>query len=178
VTERAEFIRKCEEILDFFDIYNALRHEYIEKFFPGSKKTLNYLLKNRRLYKSDDGILISTVPDPPSDKCLLAALGVLADIFEKVQGHVKATAPAQISFTTHSGDYYEIIYVGYGMEAMVSAFFETQLAEKKQSSIYNDTAKLMVIVEDKNQMTRLQMPRITRFALVQPDGSLSYFKGS
>jgi hypothetical protein len=97
---------------------------------------------------------------------------VLSDVFEKVQSHTKATAPVQISFITHSGDDYEIIYVGYGMEAMVTATLDV----KNQPS--DRTVKRMVIVEDKSQMKRLQLPGTTRFALVQPDGSLSYFKGS
>lgn len=176
--ERTEFIKMGEEILDFVDVYGMFRHEHLEKFFPESNKIVSYLLKNGRLHKSLDGIYISTAPDACPDKCLVAALGVLVDVIEKVQSHARATAPAQISFVTHSGDFYEIIYVGYGMEAMVSASYDTQLAAKQRSEDYEDTAKRMVIVEDKSQMERLQLPGITRFALIQPDGSLSYFKGS
>jgi len=112
---------------------------------------------------------------------MLAALSVLADIFEKVKSHARATAPVQISFVTYSGEYYEIVYVGYGMEVMITASFNAQLATMQRSREYRDyadTTKRMVIVEDKSQMTRLQIPGITRFALIQPDGSLSYFKGS
>jgi len=63
------------------------------------------------------------------------------------------------------------------MEAMVAASFEAQNATKQHLNDYTNTAKRMVIVENKDQMTRLQIPGITRFVLVQTDGSLSYFKG-
>ena len=109
MSDRAEFNKKGEEILDFLDAYGVLRNEHIEKFFPGSKKIVSYLIKNQRLHISPDGTYISTDQDPRPDRCLTAALGVLADIFEKVQSHAKATAPVQVSFITHSGDYYEII---------------------------------------------------------------------
>jgi len=105
-------------------------------------------------------------------------LGVLADVIEKVQGHVIAAAPVQISFITHSNEYYEIIYVGLGMEAMVAASFEMLLAAKRQSSNYMCATKLIVIIEDKRQMTKLRFQGITLLALIQPDGSFSYFNGS
>ena len=178
MNKRLEFNRKAEEIINFLDVYEVLRREQIEKFFPCSKKIVNYLIKGERLYESSDGIYIGAEGKFLPDKCLIAALSVLADVFKKVHSHAKATAPVQISFLTYSGEYYEIIYVGYGMEVMMVAFFETQIVANQRLSTHADTGKRMVIVEDKSQMTRLQMPGIARFALIQPDGSLSYFKGS
>jgi len=178
MSARTEFNKKGEEILDFVDAYGILRCEHLEKIFPGSKKIVGYLTKHQRLHKSSDGAYISSDPGLQPDKCIAAALGVLADIIDKVQSHTRAAAPSQISFVSHSGDYYEIIYVEYGMEALVTACLETQLAAKQQSKDYSNTIKRMVIVESKSQMTRLQIPGIVRFALVLPDGSLSYFKGS
>ena len=173
---RIEFNKKCEEILNFVDDYRVLRYEHIEKFYPGSKKVVSYLIKNHRLHISADGIYISADQDLRPDKRMIAAFGVLTDVLEKVQTHAKATLPAQVSFITHNGDYYEIIYVGYGMEAMTAASFETQLTAKHKSTGCTDTVKRIVIVEDKSQMERLQIPGIVRFALARPDGSLSYFK--
>ena len=177
MNERSEFIKKGEEILSFVDDYNILRHEYLNMFFPGSGKIVNYLLKTGRLYRSLDGFYISTDKKTTPDKCLIAALGVLADLSGKVKTHARAAAPAQIAFTTHSGDFYEIIYVGFGMELMMAASFEMQAAIERPND-YVGTIKRIIIVEDKSQMESLQIPGITRFALVSPDGSLSYFKGS
>ena len=178
MSDRADFSSKGEEILDFFDAYGVLRHEHLEKFFPDSKKIVGYLIKNKRLYKSPDGIYISSERGSRPDKCLISALGVLADVFDKVKSHTMATAPIQISFITHNGDYFEVIYVGYGMEAMVTAAFETQQNATKQDKDYTDNTKRMVIIEDTGQMDRLQIPKTMRFALVQPNGSLTYYKGS
>ena len=172
------FIERSVEILDFVDIYGALRLENIERIFPHSRKIIRYLTKNQRLYESPDGIYISTDPASLPDKCLIAALGVLADIFDKVKSHTKAASPVQISFVTHSNDYYEIIYICYGMEAMVTATLESQQSVRVQNNKCNEITKRIVIVEDKNQMDRLKIPQTTCFALVLPDGSLIYFRGS
>ena len=176
MSTRSEFIKRCEEILSFIETYGALKHDYIGRLFPHSKKNVGYLIKNQRLYHSKDGIYLSTDNDPRPDKCLVAALGVLADIFEKVKNHARATAPAQISFITHSSDYYEIIYVSYGMEAIVAASLETQHVAKMRNSDDVDTTKRMIIVEDAKQMERLRIPGTTRYVLVHPDGSLTYHK--
>jgi len=168
--ERTDFIKQCEEVLDFFDVYGVMRHEHFEKFFPLAKSILKYLLKNRRLHKSSCGIYIGTEEVPSPDKCMIAALGVLADVLEKVKTHARATPPAQISFVTHSGDFYEIVYAAYGMEAYLNVFL-------KPENNSSEEIKRMVIIESEQQMTRLQVS-VTRFALIQPDGSLSYFRGS
>jgi hypothetical protein len=168
--DRPEFIKKSEEILEFLDTYGVLRYEYLKKIFPWSDKVVHYLLKKQRIFKILGGDYISTDKNPRIDKCLIAALGVLVDLSTKVQSHARATAPAQISFTTHAGDYYEIVYVAQDMEAMVTTLF------KKQDGA--DITKRIVIVEDKNQMERLQLPEVASFALVNPNGCLSYFKRS
>jgi len=173
-----EFIKRGEEILDFIDAYGALRTQRIEKFFPNSRKIVDYLIKNKRLYQSPDGIYIGTDQTIHPDKRIIAALGVLADIFHNVKNHAKVTSPAQISFITHAGDYYEIIYVGYGMEALVTATIEPGLVTKNQGEINIEGVKRIIIIEDKNQMDRLLIPQTTRYALVLPDGSLTYFRGS
>lgn len=167
--ERTDFIRKCEEILNFFDIYAVMRHEYFEKFFPDAKTQLKYLLKNRRLHESPCGVYIGTDEEISPDKCMVAALSVLADVLEKVKTHARATPPAQISFVTHSGDFYEIVYAAYGMEAYLNVFLRPETDSSEE-------IKRMVIIESQQQLTRLLVPGVTRFALIQPNGSLSYFK--
>jgi len=173
-----EFRIKAEEILDFIETYGVLKCVHLEKFFPSSKKNFDYLIKNKRLFKTDDGLYICANQDLRPDKTIIAAVSVLGDVLEKVKFHSKAMSPAQVSFITSDGDFYEIIYVGHGMEAMITATFETQLAVRKRDDTYADTTKRMIIVEDKNQMQRLHIPGTTRYALIHPDGSLTYHKRS
>ena len=165
MSDRTDFNKAAEEILSFMDSYSSVKHEHLEKFFPGGDKIVKYLLKNKRLHKSPDGIYIGIESNPRPDKPQIAALSVLCDVLAKVSTHTRATAPAQVSFITHSGEYYEIIYVAHVMEAMLAASLGTQ-----------PSAKRIVIIEDKHQMERLQTIDTTRFALVSPDGSLNYYK--
>ena len=169
---RDEFNEQCLEILDFLDNYGTMRYDYLEKFFPGSDKKVSYLIKKRRLHKSPDGVFIGTEQDPRPNKCMAAALGVLADIYEKVKSFTGASAPSLISFVTHSGEFYEIVYVSYGMEVMVTASF------RNRHKNYTDATKRIVIVEDIRQMEKLKIPGTARYALISPDGSLTYYNGS
>ena len=173
---RTEFNDQTQVVLDFMETYRVLKPAQLEKFFPDAEKIVGYLVRHERLFRTADKIYISADDDPRPDKTLLAALGVLGDIFEKVQKHSKGVPPVQISFLTYNNEYYEIIYVSHGMEAMVTASFEAQLAAKMRDKKNIYTTKRMVIVEDAGQMDRLDIPGTMRYALVQPNGSLTYHK--
>jgi hypothetical protein len=60
---------------------------------------------------------------------------------------------------------------------MITASVETQLAAKQKIKGFIDTTKRMVIIEEKKQMEKLQIPGTARFAHVQPDGRLIYYQG-
>jgi hypothetical protein len=173
-----EFRIKAEEILNFIETYGVLNYSHLEKFFPNSTKKIDYLIKNKRLFRIDDGSYISADQDLHPDKTIIAATGVLGDVFAKVSTHSRAMPPVQVSFMTNDGDYYEIIYVRHGMEVMISTIFENQGTARKRIHDHADTTKRIIIVEDKSQMQMLHIPGTMRFALVQPDGSLTYYNGS
>ena len=173
---RPEFKERAEAVLDFMDTYEVVTSNQLNKFFPGDEKAIDYLIRCGKLHISTDESQISNDSEPRLNKPLIAALGILADIFEKVQAHARAAPPVQISFLTHNNDYYEIIYVGYGLEAMVTASFEARNTAKVREKGHIYPTKRMVIVEDINQMERLLIPGTVRFAHVQPDGRLVYYK--
>jgi|GEM_PF-1272641 len=193
--DRADFNKTAEEILEFVDTYETLKSEYLDKFFPCKQNLVEYLIKNKRLFRSRDGLYISISKESHIDKALLMALNVLWDVFEKVKSHTKAALPVQISFLTLADEHYEIIYVGYGAEAMTEVFFETQLeawsktqyknqskpqhTPQTQPSAYSTTTttKRIVLVEDKSQMEKLCIPNTSQYALVSPNGSLTYYRG-
>jgi len=188
INHRASFTRKAEEVLDFLDLYDGIRQKHLEKFFPDSKKVVAYLIKRERLHISLDGLYISTYHKYSPDKALVTSLSVLGDVFEKVKSHTRAQYPVQISFSTHSGDFYEIVYVNHGLDALVAASFEFQHNLREQERTRGDlginlgsypyTTKRLVIVENEAHMERLKIPSIVKFAVVSPDGELTYYKGN
>lgn len=178
MNSNADFIKHGEKILDFLDNYGAVRLEHIEKFFPSSKKIIAYLIKDKRLHNGSDGAYISSDPMSLPDKRLNAALGVVTDVYDKVKSYAKGAEPTQISFVTHAGDYYEIIYVSCGMETMVAATLEAQVTARTQGNNNDCNVKRIIIIEDKSQMDMLQISYTTSFALVSPDGGFNYFKRS
>ena len=177
MVNRPEFNARAEAVLSFMDTYGVLKTSSLEKFLPGSEKVVSYLVKHRRLFFNIDKTYLGTNEKPVPEKILSAALGVLGDIFEKVQTHGRAVPPVQISFLTRNNEYYEIVYVSLGMEAMVTAIFETRLAAYTQGEKCYHTTKRMVIVECKSQMDRLDIPGTMRYALVRPDGGITYYRG-
>ena len=175
MSDRSAFNHKAEEILNFIETYLFIKREQLEIFFPNSNKIVDYLIKHKRLHNCNEGIYITIDTDLRFDKAMIAAVSVLGELFEKVKTHTKATSPVQISFITHRGDYYEIIYVGYGMESMVTETFKALHNERQQINDFDNT-KRIIIIEDNKQMERLQIRGTVRYAHIQPDGSLIYYK--
>ena len=58
------------------------------------------------------------------------------------------------------------------MESMIIAAYELH----QKTEAYTDTIKRIVIVEDKSQMDKLRILGAVRFALIETDGRLSYYK--
>ena len=172
---------EVERVLDFIESCDVVRKEQVRKLFPEYEIDLiiGYLLKKKRIHISESEYLHSTqigrdvkknlVPD----EALSAAIGVLGDLMGKVKYFTKALAPAQIAFQSLSGDMYEIIYVGYGLEVMIGSIYNriANVAGKTDNSV-----KRIIIVQDKTQIEKVKgrIPNIMRFALVQQNGTFSY----
>ena len=174
-------MEEAEAILDLVEFCNVVKIEQIPKIFPNSncEKILNFLLKRQRIHISEDKTYIHStqigrgdVPRP--DKALIAALGVLGDIIGKVQTYTKSIPPAQLSFLSHSGDFFEICYVKYGMEAMTVSMFNSHNTGNSQKKA--SVTKRIVIIEDATQIDELKgkIPGIARFAIVLADGGFKY----
>jgi len=166
---------KMEEavaVLDLIDTCNAVGREQLPRIFPDSncEKIISYLLKRKRVHLSKDGTYLHSThigkgDMPRPDKALIAALNVLGDIRGKVQTYTKAIQPAQVAFISTSGDYYEICYVTYGLEAIVASMFGN-----------SGEAKRIVIIEDMGQAEKIKgkIPGLMRFARIIPEGGFEY----
>ena len=167
-----KFENRTKEILNLVDEYEVIKYDQLMKIFPGRARALEALIKKNRLYRSPGGEyicarLVGKERTRRPDKALIAALGVLGDFIStgQVYYHTKADHPAQISFVTTKGSYYEIIYVTFGHEIMANAVY-------KEKPV--DEVKRIVIIEDVSQNKKLKIPGAVRFALVMPNGNIEY----
>ena len=172
---RENFNKQCNAILDIMDIYEVMKRTHLDAMFPSHEREISYLVKNKRLCFLFDGVYLGQNETAQPDKHLMAAVDVLINVFSKVTHHSTGTFPVQVLFTTTSGDYYEIVYVEQGKEALVSAAFKAQGVDNSTA----DATKRLVIIEDITQAAKVKaaIPNISRFALLDGDGFM-YFINS
>ena len=170
-------MHEAEEVLDFIESCDVVRADQLSKLYPNYNisKITKYLVGRKRIHMSSDGQFINstqvgTTDEPRPDKALIATLGVLGDLMSKVRQHTKAPPPAQISFLSHNGELFEIVYVGYGLEAMVSNMFN------RSQPTSSEEVKRIIVIEDTSQAAKVKakIPNIMRFALVLPSGGYEY----
>jgi len=172
--------QELETFLDFIDACDMVKISQLTKLFPNLgegklEKMKRNLLRGKRVHISKCGqylhsTQIGTTDDPRPDRALTVALGVLGDLMPKVQYHHRAVAPAQVYFTTHSGGVFEIVYVGFGSEAMVFGMFKN--LQKDDS----EEIKRIVVIDDYGQIAKIKerIPGIWRFALIKQDDIFEY----
>jgi len=171
---RKEFIQMATTILDIMDAYGVMMRTQLELMFPDGIKEIAYLIKNKRLFLSEDKKYLS--PDETIEPCkpLVAAINVLLNVISKVSFHTVGKLPAQIIFVTHNGDYYEIIYVEQGKEPIIASIYSNEALGRAG---VDTTAKRLVIVEDKAQIQKIKgvIPNILRFAVLKSCGSFDFY---
>ena len=162
---REEFNKLGNDIMDTMDVYGVMAQTQLERMFPGSDKVLSYLTKNKRLNTSVDGLYLGQDETVVPNKARIAAINVLLDVLSKTKYHTVGTLPIQIIFTTVSGDYYEIVYVEQGKEAIVAAMFKSLGIEHGTE----EHTKRIAIIEDIRQVEKVKtdIPNIVRFALAK-----------
>lgn len=99
-----------------------------------------------------------------SDTGMIAAFWVLLDFIDRVEYHTSSDFPVKISFFSEN-KMYEIIYVAYGQELLVGH----ALSEK-------DDARRIIVVDDPKQIEQLNIPGVSGYCTVSPDGQISYYK--
>jgi len=172
--------QELDRFLDFIETCDMVKINQLPKLFTDFsvekiEKMKRSLLKRKRIHLSKCGeylhsTQIGTTNDPRPDKALTVALGVLGDLMPKVQYFHKAAPPAQIYFITHNGGVFEIIYVEYGNEALVSGMVKSMLNNDSED------VKRIIIIDDSGQIAKMKnrIPNIWRFALVKQGDAFEY----
>ncbi|MCL2840328.1 MAG: DUF5697 family protein [Defluviitaleaceae bacterium] len=176
--KRAVFDSINGRILDFVaNCGGCVRQAHIERIFQYSLKNIRYLVKHKRLFQVNGGLLADEIDINPK-MSMITALNVLCDLYDKVSDYSIAEYPTQISFVSHSGDFYEIVYVRQGDEVGIQASFnlQAQKQSKLKVSERSPIPKRIAILESFNQAEIVNIPGVVRFATTQNDSNkMTYF---
>jgi hypothetical protein len=158
-------------LLNIISGYGSLTEEQACRFFPGKEKQIKTLLtqmvKQGRIFPgAESGRYVAEAGsdgngDPETD----AAILVLLDFIEKTEYHCAGEYPVKIAFFA-DGEFYEIIYVPFGDEALINCAMNG--AEK-------EPARRIVIVDDAARIESIKIPNTSAYCTVE-NGTVTYYR--
>lgn len=159
-------------LLRIVSMYPGLSETQIYGFFPEKQEVVRSLLvhlkKQGRILQGPTGRYYpqgTSVSD--TDPELIKAVWVLLDFIDRVEFHSVSDFPVKIIFFA-GGELYEIISMPAGQEALVSHI----LSRTKEE----DCGRRILIVEDPGQISILNIPCVSGYCTVVPDGRVAYYK--
>lgn len=159
------------EIIRLLSTYHALTLLQFEAFFPElTQQKLLLLLK--KLEKTGRLTLIperelvlyteNCIPNPS----ILSAFWVLLDFREDLTYHTASDFPVALTFYTQS-DAYDVIHIPEEKEILMNHAL---------SAYKEDSPHRIVVVDHAGQIPLLDIPGITAFCTVTPDGKVQYYR--
>ena len=162
---------EAASLLREISLYPGLSENQLCRFHPGKeekvKTLLSHLQKQGRIEMDESsrflpkGGFTSNV-----DLSMVKAVWVLLDFIDRVEYHSAHDFPVKIVFFA-ADEEFEIIYVPYGKEGLVS-----QTMRMRQEVF----PRRIVLVDEPSQISSLDFPGISAFCTVAEDGRVSYFK--
>ena len=162
--------QEAASLLRDISMYRALTEEQLLRLYPGKrekiKNLLAYLVKQNRIWYTEG--LYCAEPDGVEelDRGLLAAVWVLADFIDRVEYHSVGDYPAKVIFFA-DGQVYEIVHAAQGKETLLARVLADA---SEEASCY------LVLVDEPEQIEQLQLPHVSGYCTVSPDGEVQYYQ--
>lgn len=162
--------KDAANIMRDLSMYKVLKKEQVLGLYPGREKVIEkvllYLTKQRRIWKIDDYYCASPEAIDSIDTSLISAVWVLLDFIDQVSFHSAGDYPAKIIFYV-DGEIYEILYAGFGNEALV-----TYLTSLQSHSDYSH----IILLDSPEQIKELDIPNTCGYCTVSPTGRVRYYQ--
>lgn len=170
---RAELYgQEAADLLRIVSMYPGLSELQLCRFYHGKEEVvqtlLSHLKKQGRIMQDPSGRYFpaGSAPSNPDNE-LCKAVWVLLDFIDRVEFHSVSDFPVKIIFFA-AGELYEIISIPAEQEALVSHLLQKTKAE--------DCGRRILIVENPKQISMLNIPCVSAYCTVGPDGGINYYK--
>lgn len=164
------YSQEAASLLRDISMYKVLREGQLLQLYPGkrerTKYLLNYFMNQGRIHHI--GNVYCADPDCADgvDYGLLAAVWVLVDFIDRVEYHSIGEFPAKVIFIA-DGEIYEIVHMEPGKENLLAHMMGRHEGEPSH---------YLVLVDDPEQINRLELPNVCGYCTVSPDGEVQYYQ--
>jgi len=172
ITRQQLYGGEATELLRVITMYKSLQKEQLYRLFPGKeekiKQLLAHLVKQGRIVYSPQSkrFSASLECENKADSGMIAAFWVALDFIDRIEYHTASEYPVCIMFFA-DGEAYEIVYVPFDKEALVSHAL---------SSKDEDAPRRIILVDNPDQIPQISIPNINGFCTVDINGDVRYYK--
>ena len=166
------YSKEAAELLRVVSEYKTLLTAQLYRLFPGKEGViqtlLTYMVKQGRIYFNPEAERYSinrdcdTNPDPGT----IAAFWVLLDFIDKAEYHFAGDFPVKLSFFADC-EMYDVIYVPYGQEMVISHVLKGQPEE---------ASRRIILIDGQEQIPEINIANTAGFCTVDADGGVHYYK--
>lgn len=164
------YARDAGALLRDITMYRVLTEEQLLRLHPGrdekTKNLLSYLVRQNRVWQAEGYYCATPDSSENIDRGLLSAVWVLSDFIEDTEYHSVGDYPAKIIFFA-GGEVYEIVEAIRGKEVLLSRV----LADNSSHA-----SRYLVIVEDPEQISALDIPNVSGYCTVSGEGEVRYYR--
>ena len=164
------YSKEAAELLRVISCYKALHTEQVIRLFPNQEEKIRTLINSfrqqKRIWLSQDGRMIKISEDIETDAGVLKAFWILLDFIDRVEYHSVGSFPVNLSFFLDA-EFYEIAFIPQNQEALISH----ALAGKP-----DEIGKRIIIVEDSEQIEKINVPGVGGFCTVSENGIIQYYQ--
>jgi hypothetical protein len=155
--------RKAGELLRTLGEYKTLLMAQALRLFP--EPVISYLRKQQRIYVRPDQRIAaseSVNPDPGAEK----AVWLMLDFIDRVDYHAAGAFPVTLYFFLGE-ELYEAIYIAPGQETLICHAL---------AGHDDPPGKRIVIIENTEQIEKINFPGINGFCTVNDAGEIQYYQ--
>lgn len=151
-------------------MYHALTEAQLLGLYPKKRakitNLLSFLVRQGRIFQDEHGVYTASQQPQEPDHGMSAALWVLIDFIDRVDYHSSSDFPSKIIFLAEN-EVYEIVYVAYGQETLVSHILSTR---------DKDPPHYIILVDNPEQIISIDIPNVSGFCTVTQDGQVQYYQ--
>lgn len=165
------YSREATEILRDISTYHYIRHEQLLRLYPSKKRDvienlLSYLVRQGRIFYESENDIYHDGTEAHPDSEMIAALWVLTDFIDQTEYHSAMDFPVKLLFIAGE-ETYEVAYIPTDKEMLM------ERALMQSSAEYG---KRILIIEDTEQISQLNVSDVAAYCTVSDAGEIQYYK--
>ena len=166
-----EHYADVKKMREFISEYKAVTLEQFDRYLydkePRVKKIIRKQLVSKDLMFIVDG-MCSVKPDWQHyyDRAMVKALWVMLDFCEEIDHNSPQEYPTKIRFSK-KGEVFDVCVAEKGTENEINVYYNNFVTEPRN---------YLVVVDDKEQMSRLKFNGIVAFCIVDEEGNVEYYR--